>query len=368
MLRKPVKTRFASIEGTLEAFLRCRVVLLGLVQAPDFTRNLWEASNARERGKREKFISNIESHLFFTKVKEMHNIFRLFRRYLRFFDSDEAKISDVVSKTVALQQDLEKLPLTSFMTSERRADVLGKFERRQNGPINATIKVRLLEDIHFAAHLTDPHRSLRDIDRHINRFRAFLMWYCSGSGTIGDALQLRQNILEQFVKLVEEWNDEKDDAGSENIFKEFEKMPLLYWKSLADRPEYAQLREFAIRTLSVSPSSCPAERSFSLRGRIRTSSRNRMDTAKVKKLAFTHWNMKPLGDSDLIRAGFWGSVQTNEDPEELTETDDEGEAIGCPNAEQGEYTSVFDDGYDHFDISQVENPNDRVTSSIINST
>ena len=47
MLRKPAKTRFASIESTLEAYLRGRDVLLEFLHAPDVFSNLWPIPNPR---------------------------------------------------------------------------------------------------------------------------------------------------------------------------------------------------------------------------------------------------------------------------------------------------------------------------------
>ena len=338
MLRKPAKTRFASIESTLEAYLRSRGVLLEVVQAPDFFSNLWPALRTTERGKRAKFISAIESREFLDKVKDVHRVFRLLRRYLRVFDSDDAKISDVVPKTIAVGLELERVPLTAFFTSERKNQVIGKFSRRQNGPLDASIKVRLLEDIHFAAHLVDPHRCPRDVSPFLYRFRSYLMRYCAGAVELADetsdgedsrsralrSQDLRGIILEQYMRISGEWNDEKDDAGNDEVFKEFRKMPLVYWKSLAFRHEFEELREFAMRTLSVSPSSCAAERSFSMQGRIRTKARNRLDTEKVKKLAFSHWNMKLLGDAQLQQADFWRSVQESDgESEDSDDTEDE---------------------------------------------
>ena len=164
MLCKPVKTRFASIESTLPAYIRTRLVLLGVVQSQDFCLNLWTATNAAGREKRSQFISILESQVFLAKLQDLHRIFSLIRRYLSVFDSDDAKISDVVPKTIALGLELQQIPVTSFLTAERRDEVLAKFRKGQNGPLDASIKVRLLEDIHFAAHLLDPHRCPRDID------------------------------------------------------------------------------------------------------------------------------------------------------------------------------------------------------------
>ena len=139
MLCKPVKTRFASIESTLQAYIRTRLVLLGVVQSQDFCLNLWTATNAAGSEKRSQLILILESRGFVAKVQDLHRIFSLIRRYVKVFDSDDAKISDVVPKTIALGVELQRIPATSFLTVERRDEVLAKFRNRQNGPLDACL-------------------------------------------------------------------------------------------------------------------------------------------------------------------------------------------------------------------------------------
>ena len=77
MLWRPAKTRFASIKSTLEAYLRRRGVRLEVFPTPDFFINLRPIPNPRERQKRAKFISAIESREFLDKIKDIHIVFRL---------------------------------------------------------------------------------------------------------------------------------------------------------------------------------------------------------------------------------------------------------------------------------------------------
>ena len=51
------------------------------------------------------------------------------------------------------------------------------------------------------------------------------------------------------------------------------------------------LTEFAIKTLSCSPTGTSVERSFSLQGQIHTKNRNRLKSEKVAKLKFCRWNI-----------------------------------------------------------------------------
>ena len=65
MLRMPSRTRFASIESTLEAYLRTRATLVGIVQAPEFSTKLYDArSNAEKQHRAQEYVAYIESGEF----------------------------------------------------------------------------------------------------------------------------------------------------------------------------------------------------------------------------------------------------------------------------------------------------------------
>ena len=102
MFCKPVRTQFASIGSTLQAYIRTRLMLLRVVQSQDLCLNLWTATTAAGGEKRPQFISILESVVFVAKIQDLHSNFSLIRRYLRGFDSDDIEISEAVPKTIAL--------------------------------------------------------------------------------------------------------------------------------------------------------------------------------------------------------------------------------------------------------------------------
>ena len=189
-------------------------------------------------------------------------------------------------------------------------------------------------------------------------------WYSTGGATsdsqdANDSDELCTKVLEQYAKLSAEWSDQKDDANSNKIFKSFAKMPLFYWKSLVGRVDLAELCEFALRTLSVSPSYCAAERSFSMQGRIRTSLRNRLRTDRVKKLALTHWNMKLLDECKLVQTDFWKSVRSESEGLDIGE-DEDSEVEGGGSASGG----IFGDDEEEFEAVR---PSETTDISLLNS-
>ena len=86
------------------------------------------------------------------------------------------------------------------------------------------------------------------------------------------------------------WDNERNTAQGQLFRADVAQFPLVWWANRAGNEDFKHIQEFAIRTLSCALSSCAAERSFAVQKRIRTDSRNRILSEKVKKLVFFHWN------------------------------------------------------------------------------
>lgn len=102
-------------------------MLSGVLQAPDYFRNLWEAKNAADRQKMDTFISVIECRSLLSKVEDVHKVFRVLRSYLWEFDSNDSRRSDVVPKTIDLGLALEQVPVTEFLRQRQKEEILRTF-------------------------------------------------------------------------------------------------------------------------------------------------------------------------------------------------------------------------------------------------
>ena len=278
----------------LEAYLRTRGVLLDIVFSEEFSTILWDCRSQTERDRRTNgYVKIIESGEFFHSVKELHNVFRIMRTYLRKFDGDDARIYHVVRETNALENHLKNIPVTDFMTAERKAEIMAVFESRKTGNrregggrINAT----LIQDVHLAAFLLDPEQSPADDTMYEIRLLQLISAYFSGSGTSEEQEERMQDIFVQYKSVRAQWENERDDPLMRTFLRAARRYPLLWWKRLRSNMLFKDVCEFALRVLSASPSSCSVERSFSLQKRIRTDARNLMDSDKVRKLVYCHWN------------------------------------------------------------------------------
>jgi len=114
----------------------------------------------------------------------VHRVLRLFRRYLRVFDSDESVISDVVPETLKLESDLGKLNLSEFLTEARKSELLSVLRWRENVLLDASVKVRLVEDVHYAAYLLDPNLCSFDVSPFISRLSALARRYAKANGAL----------------------------------------------------------------------------------------------------------------------------------------------------------------------------------------
>ena len=297
MLRRSSKTRFASHKSVLEAFLRTRHILNDVVGTPEFSQHFLDARNVSDRGRRARYRDNIESGSFFREVREVHNILRLCRRYLRKFDPDEGRIYNFVRETIALQQELEALPLTDFLTLSRRAEVVSVFMRRMNGTNLmaggksqlSRIKVTLLQDVHFSAHLLDPSQAPENDAPYLMRLHKHMCAYARAYRGSTEA-DFRRELLPEYKLVPDYWDNERNTAQGQLFQADVAQFPLVWWASMAGNADVKHIQEFGMRTLSCAPSSCAAERSFAVQKRIRSDSRNRILSEKVKKLLFCHWN------------------------------------------------------------------------------
>lgn len=182
MLLQMSNTRFASVEGVLDEFLRSIEVLQTLVTEPDFFTELYKPKIAEMNTKiTEEFKQPLEDEQFEVPTREIHMILVLLRRYLRFFDSNQARISEVYPLTLELEKRLEGLPLSQFLTNERKGELISVFRQRKDGPIGRSVRVRLLDSIHYVAFMLDPNQAPRKPGPMMPHFIAHLERYATSS-------------------------------------------------------------------------------------------------------------------------------------------------------------------------------------------
>lgn len=196
-----------------------------------------------------------------------------------------------------LQQELEALPLTEFLTVARRDEVVAVSKHRMNGTNLSAgssaqvsrIKVTLLQDVHFSALLLDPNQAPENDAAYIMRLHKQICAYARAFWGSSEA-EFRWELLREY-KLVPDYSDNERNTAQGQLFQgDVAQFRSVRWANMAGNEEFRHIQEFAIRTLSSAPSSCSAERSFAVQKRIRADRRNRILAEKVKKLVFCHWN------------------------------------------------------------------------------
>ncbi|PXF44360.1 hypothetical protein BWQ96_05880 [Gracilariopsis chorda] len=225
-----VATRFASSESMAASFLRRKEVLLSLVDCPDFNARLY---GSRNREKRDLFKQNVRNDSLYQKLLDIYHILRLIRQYLRLFDDESSLLSEVYPATMQLFTKIKSLPLTSFYTAERRADVIRVFEERLNG---ANRKVAVLTPLHSVSYLLD----IRSMMENLNAYRPHVITHIlsfvrsdlfpvneklSSDGGEDAAVQ---RLCDEFLEVRQSWRSQLSDPVLRHSLMMYSRSPVYH--------------------------------------------------------------------------------------------------------------------------------------------
>lgn len=283
MLRRKCTTRFGYAEDCLDSFIRSIGVLRKLVINPDFDYQFSTKSSDRQR--KTIFKSLVCDDDFIVSVYKTLRFLRPIRRYLRAFDSENARISEVIYFTNQLEYELRNLKLDStVLTKERRDELVEVFLKRRNA--TPPHQIGLIEDIHYVSWLLDPCRCPEDFLSYIPVLRRHVKKYVAHDRSLNDdsSVDCICVAYSEVASTWMQWTDEKRNQVRES----YNGRALLWWQ--LGNCENELLSEFAKRTLTCSPSAMVVDRSFSKTQRIHTPSRSRLKSPKVAMMMFIKWN------------------------------------------------------------------------------
>jgi len=200
-------------------------------------------------------------------------------------------------------------------------DVLESFaavvRKRVHGPKDSSVRVLLLEDIHYLVAALDPRvfdSQVIDVAEHGERaFRAIHTFFIRSPAVFtSDELQTMGDD-ERMERLRAQFSMYAALSGSFAHGAAAARKPgapldvaqvmnsdwdVWSWWSMYDGSAKA-LREIGKALAGMVPSSCSFERSFSLQKSIHSMVRNKLTHEKVSKLMFVHTNINLLGGGDL---------------------------------------------------------------------
>ena len=295
MLKRPSNTRFASNEGVLDSFLRSHNALHGLLQSNRFIAH-FNSKTAEEKERRDRrFCGPIRDHELVRQSRVVLELFELMRKYLRVFDEDAARIWDVAPLTRCLKTSLAQFPITEWYSREKRDSIMFCFRKRRDKPPDSGIKVPLIETIHVVVLMLDPLHAPGNYTPFIPYLKKHAMVFAQG---------LEECDKENYVRLVtRSYQDQmtlwaanrQTDEGMSHL-RVFDGKPIEWWEGGNGKSQV--LTEFALRTLSASPTAMAVDRSFSAQKLVHTSIRNRLGEDKVDKLMFCRANLLLLKSND----------------------------------------------------------------------
>ena len=213
MLRRPSRTRFASHESVLEAYLRTRPILIEIVSSDAFRNLYWECRVQAGRDRRcDGYVKVIESSDFFQEFIQIRNIFRMMRIYMRKFDGDGPRIYHVKRAMDELERNLKGILITELVTQERRSELVAVFQARKTGVRRVSggrINGAPIQDIQIAAFLLDPAQAPTNDRLYGVRIHKFMESYLSRSGSAEDQENVRTRIFLQYMSVRRQSNCER---------------------------------------------------------------------------------------------------------------------------------------------------------------
>jgi hAT family C-terminal dimerisation region len=258
--------------------------------------------------------------------------------YLRHFDGADPKMNEVVPMTESLIQTID-IFLASSSSAESSCDTfrghvpcqfltevktcLGTRSgirslhdlapgsvnlTRVDGPRTQHIQVLLCRPVHFLAAFLDPRAPSESQGRWYALEKEALSIFVHSTRvfdlrTIGEeSKKYRQSKLES------EMSSFIVKCGSlSHGLTSIESMSHIAWWHCYGA-SVPILRRIALILLSLSPSSCPSERSFSIQGSINTLKRNRLSHSTVQKLLYCNINLRLLDEISFGVPDFYDSV------------------------------------------------------------
>jgi hAT family C-terminal dimerisation region len=178
------------------------------------------------------------------------------------------------------------------------------------GPINSRVRAVHLQPIHYLATLLDS--SQVDADRarlYFDKAKEALIQHFVTSPrvfrekkmttlTVDDCLGVLLYKLSAFISATGSFA-----GGVQHRGKRCKQLIVgtAWWRFFAS--DYNELSRIAVTVLSLAPTSCVVERSFSQEKNIHSLLRNRLEHNKVKKLMYLYWNLLLLDNVPPARRG-----------------------------------------------------------------
>lgn len=310
-------TRFGYRLNAIEEYFRNQKACLDLIFDQQ---KLEKAVNSNTTTKKEAYsasIKTVESRNVWKSMATAVKVLTTLRIYLRHFDTDTVDIRIILRETKAMRAKMEKelgklISAVDITLADKNA-VLEAVDTCINGPISGKIKVTLLTNIHFLVASVSPAASVSPETPAEDFF-----------GIIPRAKRAFQKFLVNSPGIFSK--DELSETKPEERVAEFHKQLLMFvggnvpsiligreeYKAIGvvGREEYKAgfacvggfwkvygheinfLKRVGMWISHLSPSSCPAERSFSAQKLTHSLKRNRLQSEKVRKLTFSRCNLR----------------------------------------------------------------------------
>lgn len=305
---RPASTRFCMSLDGMERGMKNRKVVRDMVDDKTVLQSKLCLTTSSARERLEHFCALVDNKATWEDMANSIAVLKHVRVYLRLWDADRFDLSTVVSSTTrmyfAIREEVEGLLVGSRRFGKAVGDaVMFAVQTRIYGPVSSSVKVLLLEDIHFLASILSPATKKEHFaELEPRAVKAFSRFLANSSELFPENNEMTNSqrlvALDERVALFRKellvfiagtnpsllvGRESCKDVGSPEEFAGFW---ILYGK------DFPLLQKCAIWVSHLSASSCPAERSFSAQGDTHTLKRNRLLSERVKKLVYCRWNLR----------------------------------------------------------------------------
>uniref|UniRef100_A0A7S2NQZ8 HAT C-terminal dimerisation domain-containing protein n=1 Tax=Haptolina brevifila TaxID=156173 RepID=A0A7S2NQZ8_9EUKA len=224
--------------------------------------------------------------VFWPLLPQFITLMQPLRLAVHTLQGNHAKIGDVMGAWVRIHNAQMELLSSSTCT----------FSSATVAHVKATFSARfrfLYHPIHLVAFALDPrYVSICKAPPSVIRY-----WIRELYGAEGDAHTLTQLVSEYGL-----FRASAQDPAQADIWSPLATADSIrWWRSWGD--EFPLLKDFALKLLSLPPTSASAERNWSTQDFIVSKRRNRLAAARAEKLVYIYFNLRSIKHADAQRLG-----------------------------------------------------------------
>lgn len=315
MLQSVSSSRFTHMMEVVDSVTRAEPVLRQLVDSDMFEDHA-PAETAAKGREQSAFVQLVKDSTFWDDAKLLCDMMAPGFKYLRLWESDDVMLNLVYRHTVQVVADYEAMhedllkgrfngrEARGSVTASELSQVVSTLKTRAYGPRSSSVRILLLQDIHFFATLLDPNCPEALFSELYIKSSGVLRKYFVNSADVFSPAELEDESdagvdtrLRVLSAEIGSYIAGCDKFGIGRSGVNLSLTAAAWWRVFGTSTPHLQV--IAVSLAELSASSCSAERWFSQQKNMHPLLWNRGSHNRVKKLMYCHWNLRLLSGQAL---------------------------------------------------------------------